>query len=137
MRRCVMKDKVTVRTLRPYEKIKLRRLKNQRRNAVNSRHARIVLLSTGGIANRRIAILVDCSIQWVRQVIHHFNDLGIAGITWYPWFQVRSERVWKRHKDHAKPGILDLKGHRLQDLPDLRVLPVQPPELGQRSRRSL
>ena len=76
-----MKDKVTVRTLRPYEKIKLRRLRNQRRNAVNNRHARIVLLSTGGVANRRIATLVDCSIQWVRQVIHHFNDHGIAGIT--------------------------------------------------------
>ena len=89
-----MKDKVTVRTLRPYEKIKLRRLKNQRRNTVNSRHARIVLLSSGGMANRRIGTLVDCSIQWVRQVIHRFNDHGIAGITWYPWFQVRSERVF-------------------------------------------
>jgi len=89
-----MKDKVTVRTFRPYEKIKLRRLKNQRRNTVNSRHARIVLLSTGGMANRRIATLVDCSVQWVRQVIHRFNDHGIAGITWYPWFQVRSERVF-------------------------------------------
>lgn len=89
-----MRDKVTVRTLRPYEKIKLRHLKNQRRNAVNSRHARIVLLSSGSMANRRIADLVDCSVQWVRQVIHRFNAHGIDGITWYPWFQVRSERVF-------------------------------------------
>jgi len=89
-----MKDKVTVRSLRPYEKVKLRRLKNQRRNAVNSHHARIVLLSTGRMANRRIATLVDCSVQWVRQVLHRFNEQGISGITWYPWFQVRSERVF-------------------------------------------
>src|SRR5205814_4154829 len=26
--------------------------------------------------------------------IHRFNDAGIAGITWYPWFQVRSARVF-------------------------------------------
>jgi hypothetical protein len=50
-----MKDKVTVRTLRPYEKIKLHRLKKQRRNAVNCRHARIILLSVGGTANRNRA----------------------------------------------------------------------------------
>ena len=79
-----MKDTVTVRTLRPYEKLKLRRLKNERRNTVNSHHARIVLLSTGGVANRRIATLVDRSVQWVRQIIHRFNDHGLDGITWYP-----------------------------------------------------
>jgi transposase len=89
-----MKDKVSVRTLRPYEKIKLRRLKNQHCNAVNSRHARIVLLSTGGVPNRRIATLVDCSPQWVREIIHRFNNHGIDGITWYPYFPVRCERVF-------------------------------------------
>jgi transposase len=89
-----MKDKVKVRMLRPYEKIKLCRLKRQKRNAVNSRHARIIMLSVGGMANRRIALLVDCSVQWVRQVIHRFNDEGIDGITWYPWFQEHSERVF-------------------------------------------
>jgi transposase len=89
-----MKDKVRLRTLRPYEKIKLRRLKNQKCNAVNSRHARIIMLATGGMVNRGIAPLVDCSVQWVRQIIHRFNDHGIDGITWYPWFQVRSERVF-------------------------------------------
>jgi transposase len=89
-----MRDTVGVRPLRPYEKVKLRRLKNQRRNAVNSRHARIVLLSTGKLANRQIATMVDCSVQWVRQVIHRFNDHGLDGITWYSWFEVRSERVF-------------------------------------------
>jgi hypothetical protein len=52
-----MKDTVIVRRLRPYEKIKLRRFKRQKRNAVNSRHARIVLLSSGGMHNSGIASL--------------------------------------------------------------------------------
>jgi hypothetical protein len=39
-------DKVRVRPLRPHEQKKLLRLKRQRTNAVNSRHARIVLLSS-------------------------------------------------------------------------------------------
>jgi transposase/DNA-binding Lrp family transcriptional regulator len=89
-----MKDIVTVRPLRPYEKIKLRRLKGQRRNAVNSRNARIILLSSGRQRNAAIAKLVDCTPTWVRQIIHRFNDDGIDGITWYPWFQERSARVF-------------------------------------------
>ena len=89
-----MKDTVRVRPLRPYEKVKLRRLKRQKRNAVNSCHARIVLLSSGHAANRDIAAFTDCSIQWVRQVIHRFNDGGIDGITWQPWFQARAARVF-------------------------------------------
>lgn len=125
-----MKDKVTVRTLRPYEKIKLRRLKNQRRNAVNSRHARIVLLSTGGSANRRIATLVDCSIQWVRQVIHRFNDHGILGITWYPWFQVRSERVFtadicERIVEIALCSPIALIGMSQWSVPKLRLYLIE------------
>jgi transposase len=80
-------DKVKVRPLRPYEQKKLHRLKRQRANAVNSRHARIVLLSRGGLRNRDIAARVDCSPQWVRVIIHRFNDWGLDGITWYPWMQ--------------------------------------------------
>lgn len=89
-----MRDQVKVRTLRPYEKIKLHRLKKQKRNAVNSRHARIILLAVGGMANRCIAASADCSVQWVRQIIHRFNDDGIDGVTWYPWFQVHDARVF-------------------------------------------
>ena len=80
-------DKVKVRPLRPHEQRKLHRLKRQRGNAVNARHARIVLLSRGGLRNRDIAARVDCSPQWVRRVIHRFNDDGLDGITWYPWMQ--------------------------------------------------
>jgi len=89
-----MKDTVKVRPLRPYEKRKLRRLKRQRRNAVNSRNARIIMLAVGGRRNRVIAVMAGCSPQWVRQIIHRFNDFGIDGITWYPWFQVRPARVF-------------------------------------------
>lgn len=77
-------DQVRVRPLRPYEQRKLRRLKRQKTNAVNSRHARIILLSRGGLCNRDIATRCDCTPQWVRVLIHRFNDHGLDGITWYP-----------------------------------------------------
>jgi transposase len=89
-----MKDIIKVRRLRPYEKVKLRRLKRQRRNAVNSRNARIIMLSAGHMRNAAIAKLVDCTPTWVRQVIHHFNDDGVEGICYCPWFQGRSPRVF-------------------------------------------
>jgi len=83
-------NKVIVRPLRPHEKKKLLRMKRQRSNAVNGRHARVVLLSRGGLNNRAIAERVDCSPQWVRTVIHRFNDDGINGISWYAYWQVRN-----------------------------------------------
>ena len=47
--------KVVARRLRPYEGRTLRHMKRQHSNAVNSRHAQIILLSRGGLANREIA----------------------------------------------------------------------------------
>lgn len=79
-------DTVVARKLRPYERQKLHRLKGQLSNAVNCRHARIILLSTGGVANRKIAEGCDCSPPWVRIIIHRFNDGGIDAITWYAYF---------------------------------------------------
>jgi len=78
-------DKVKVRPLRPYEQKKLRRLKRQKTNAVNNLHARVILLGRGGIRNRDIALRCDCSAQWVRILIHRFNEHGLDGISWYPW----------------------------------------------------
>jgi transposase len=89
-----MIDTVRVRRLRPHEKAKLRRLKRQRRNAVNSRNARIIMLSSGHMRNTAIATMVGCTPTWVRQVIHRFNDCGIEGICYYVWFQARSARVF-------------------------------------------
>ena len=78
-------DKVRVRPLRPYEQKELRRLKRQKTNAVNSRHARIVLLSRGGLGSREIARQCDCTPPWVRVIIHRFDEYGLDGITWCPW----------------------------------------------------
>jgi transposase len=78
-------DTVRVQPLRPYEQKKLQRMKRQRTNAVNGRHARIILLSRGGLRNRDIALRVGCTPQWVRTIIHRFNAQGLDGITWYPY----------------------------------------------------
>jgi transposase len=120
-----MKDIVTVRPLRPYEKVKLRRLKKQRRNTVNSRNSRIVLLAAGHRRNRVIAEMAGCSVQWVRQVIHRFNDHGIDGITWYPWFQTRSPRTFtvelrEQIAEIALSSPISLIGMKQWSLPKLR-----------------
>jgi transposase len=85
-------DQVRARKLRPYERQKLHRMKRQLSNQVNSRHARIILASVGGLRNRQIAERADCSAQWVRKIIHRFNQYGIDGITWYPFYQDRTGR---------------------------------------------
>lgn len=82
-------DKVRVRTIAPPERRKLHRLKRQLTNQVNSSHARIILLSSGGVANREIALRVGRTPQWVRQIIHRFNDGGLEAIEWYPYWQAR------------------------------------------------
>src|SRR5437588_827356 len=120
-----MKDTVKVRPVRPYEKVKLRRLKKQRRNAVNSRNARIILLAVGQRRNRDIAAMVGCSAQWVRQIMHRFNDDGIDGITWYPWFQTRSPRTFamelrEQIAEVALSSPLALIGMKQWSLPKLR-----------------
>jgi transposase len=120
-----MKDTVKVRPLRPYEKTKLRRLKKQRRNTVNSRNARIIMLAVGHHCNGVIATLVGCSTVWVRQIIHRFNDDGIDGITWYPWFQTRSPRTFtvelrEQIAEIALSSPIALIGMKQWSLPKLR-----------------
>ena len=83
-------DKVVARKLRPYERQKLHRLKRQLSNAVNHRHARIILLSRGGVANREIADRCGCSPAWVRTIVHRFNGGGIDAISWYPYYSARA-----------------------------------------------
>ena len=77
--------KVRARKLRSWEGQKLKRMKRQLSNAVNSRHARMILLSGGGLTNGQIAERCDCTATWVRRIIHRFNRGGIDAITWYPW----------------------------------------------------
>lgn len=78
-------NKVVARTLRPWEGRRLRRMKRQLSNTVNSRHARIVLLSRGGVGNQQIAERVDCTPAWVRQILHRFNRGGVEAIWWCPY----------------------------------------------------
>lgn len=82
--------KVAARKLRPWEGGKLLRMKRQLANAVNSRHARMILLSQGGLGNAAIAERVGCSGAWVRQILHRFNDGGIEAIRWYPYYCARA-----------------------------------------------
>lgn len=79
-------DTVKARMLRPWERRKLRSMKRQLTNAVNRLHAGIILLSRGGLRNAQIAEACGCTPTWVRVIIHRFNDKGIDGITWYPYF---------------------------------------------------
>lgn len=124
-------DKVKVRPLRPYEHRKLQRMKRQRANQVNARHARIVLLSRGGLPNRAIAIQADCTPQWVRRVLHRFNADGLPGITWYPFFQRRDTPrrfvadVRAQIADVALSSPKSLIGMNQWSLPKLRAYLIQ------------
>ena len=77
-------DRVAAGKLRPHEGRKLHRLKRQLSNAVNSRHAQIILLSHGGVCNREVAEKLGLSTVWVRELIHRFNHGGVDAILWYP-----------------------------------------------------
>jgi len=79
-------DKVVARKLKASESQELRRMKRQLTNAVNSRHAGIILLSGGGYANARIAERCGCTPTWVRKIIHRFNQGGVEAIFWYPYY---------------------------------------------------
>lgn len=83
-------DKVVARKLRPHERRTLRLLEGQRVNTVNHRRARVILLSRAGLCNLAIAEHIGYTPQWVRRIIHRFNDGGVGGITWYPWWADRS-----------------------------------------------
>jgi transposase len=64
-------------------------MKRQFSNAVNRQHARIILLSRGGVSNTEIAHRLGCTPSCVRQTIHRFNDGGVPGIEWYPYYCAR------------------------------------------------
>ncbi len=83
-------DNVVARKLRPWEGRKLHHMKRQFANTVNHRHARIILLSGGGLKNRQISERCGCTPTWVRTIIHRFNQGGIDAITWYPYYCCRT-----------------------------------------------
>jgi transposase len=85
-------DWIRVRRVSPGERRILHRMKRQLLNLVNSKHARVILLSSGGICNQEIAQRVDYSTAWVRKIIHRFNQSGTAGIQWWPSWQTYGPR---------------------------------------------
>lgn len=119
-------NKVTIRPLRPYEKKWLLRMKRQRTNAVNCRHGRILLLARGGLATADIASRVGCSPQWVRTIIHRFNEDGIGGVMWCPLWQTRdtprkfSASIREQIAEIALSSPVSLIGMKQWSLPKLR-----------------
>lgn len=85
-------DRVRVRRIAPPERRKLHQMKRQHSNAVNHSHARVILLSSGGVCNREIARLAGFTPQWVRKLIHRFNTRGLTGIQWWPYWQPHGPR---------------------------------------------
>ena len=85
-------DKIMTRRIGISERRQLHRMKRQRTNHVNASHARVILLSSGGVSNREIATLVDYTADWVRKIIHRFNQDGIPGIEWNSCWQVPGPR---------------------------------------------
>src|SRR4051794_9203366 len=79
-------DEVVARKLRPWEGRKLQKLKRQLSSAANRLHARVILLSRGGVRNAEIADRCGWSPAWVRAIIHRFNDGGVGAVTWYPYY---------------------------------------------------
>jgi len=100
-------DRVVARKLRPWEGRKLKRMKRQLANAVNCRHARIVLLSRGGVRNRQIA--------------------EIEAVTWYPYYCVRAgptkflAEVAEQIAEVALSPPKELIGMSVWSLPKLRA----------------
>ncbi len=59
-------NNVRARKLRPYERQKLQRMKRSRTNLVNYQHARVILLSQGGLNNCQIAEHCVYTATWIR-----------------------------------------------------------------------
>jgi transposase len=73
-------SRVCVRALRPYEGQKLVRWLRQGQDAIAVRRAEIVLRSAQGDAAPTIAGALYFSADYVRKVIHAFNDQGLGCI---------------------------------------------------------
>jgi len=70
-------SRVRVRALRPYEGRKLVKLLRQGRDAIAVRRAEIVLASAQGESAGEIAARLHFTPDYVRKVIHAFNERGL------------------------------------------------------------
>lgn len=82
-------DRVKARRPAPHERRTLRKMKRQLSNVPNSRHARIILLSTGGVCNHEIALRLEVTPAWVRRIIHRWNKGGLDAVWWCPHCSIR------------------------------------------------
>ena len=119
-------DQVVARRIRLNERKQLHQMKRQLSNAANSRHARVILLSSGRIGNRQIARCVGFCPQWVRIIIHRFNTGGIDAVTYYPHYCTRGgpfkfmAEVTEKIAEVALSPSQTLIGMSVWSLPKLR-----------------
>lgn len=73
-------SRVQVRSLKPYEGQKLVRWLRQGKDAIAVRRAEIVLRSSQGDAVKQIARALYFSADYVRKVIHRFNEEGLESL---------------------------------------------------------
>ena len=85
-------DRIRVRRLAPPERRRLRSMERAKGNAVKAKRARVILLSAKGRSTREIAEAVGYTVQWVRKVIHRFNEGGLKAIDWDPGAGKRGRR---------------------------------------------
>lgn len=71
---------VFVRPVSMTEGLRLQRIGRTARDPVRLRRAIVVLMSAQGQSVPDIALLLDCSQEYVRGVIHAFNDIGFAAL---------------------------------------------------------
>ena len=76
-------------------------MKQQLSNQVNHRHARIVLLSRGGLSNAAIAQHCDCTPTWVRQILHRIS--GDANLSSTGFGLIPVDRIFDHRLAHGGP----------------------------------
>src|SRR5215469_7413158 len=86
---------VFVRPVTMTEGRRLQRVGRTAKDPVRLRRAIVVLMSAQGQSAPDIAHLLDCTQEYVRTVIHAFNDIGFAALD-PKWSEGRPKRLATR-----------------------------------------
>jgi len=95
-----MKNRIQVRSLLPYEGKKLVRMLRQSKDAIAVRRTEIILLSAQGDNATEIAQQLYFSADYVRKVIHAFNERGIEALKAKYINGGRPKKVCPEHESH-------------------------------------
>lgn len=121
-------NRVKARRPAPHERRTLRQMKRQLSNVPNSRHARIILLSTGGVGNSEIALRLEVTPAWVRRILHRWNKGGLDAVWWCPYCSIHRSGPRKFLADVVEPIAevalsppAELIGMSVWSLPKLRA----------------